>query len=68
DELLDRLEERPRPADVVEEFTLPLPVAVISRLMGLDGSSWDRMRHWSEHAFSDGSHAGEEVESVLKEF
>ncbi|MFT9785497.1 cytochrome P450 [Streptomyces rhizosphaericola] len=68
DELLDRLEERPRPADVVREFTLPLPVAVISRLMGLDGSARDRMRHWSEHAFSDGSHAGEEVESVLKEF
>ncbi|WP_411080222.1 cytochrome P450 [Streptomyces sp. cmx-18-6] len=68
EELLDRLEERPQPVDVVEEFTLPLPVAVISRLMGLDASAHDRMRHWSEHAFSDGSHAGEEVESVLKEF
>lgn len=68
EQLLDRLEERPQPADVVEEFTLPLPVAVISRLMGLDESARDRMRHWSEHAFSDGSHSGEVVETVLKEF
>ncbi|GFN08778.1 cytochrome P450 [Streptomyces microflavus] len=68
EQLLDRLEGRSGPVDVVEEFTLPLPVAVISRLMGLDDSARDRMRHWSEHAFSDGSHSGEEVESVLKEF
>ncbi|MFI7086145.1 cytochrome P450 [Streptomyces anulatus] len=68
EELLDRLETRQQPADVVAEFTLPLPVAVISRLMGLDESVWDRMRHWSEHAFSDGTHEGEQVASVLKEF
>ncbi|MFC9003778.1 cytochrome P450 [Streptomyces microflavus] len=68
EQLLDRLEGRSGPVDVVEEFTLPLPVAVISRLMGLDDAARDRMRHWSEHAFSDGSHSGEEVESVLKEF
>nr|WSU77755.1 cytochrome P450 [Streptomyces anulatus] len=68
DELLDRLETRQQPVDVVAEFTLPLPVAVISRLMGINGSAWDRMRHWSEHAFSDGTHEGEQVASVLKEF
>ncbi|MFC9174809.1 cytochrome P450 [Streptomyces sp. NPDC057107] len=66
--LLDRLEGRRGPVDAVEEFTLPLPVAVISRLMGLDASAHGRLRHWSEHAFSDGSHPGDEVESVLKEF
>ncbi|MEW1616484.1 MULTISPECIES: cytochrome P450 [unclassified Streptomyces] len=68
EQLLDRLGARAQPVDLVEEFTLPLPVAVISRLMGLDASARDRMRHWSEHAFSDGSHAGDEVESVLEEF
>ncbi|WP_371627215.1 cytochrome P450 [Streptomyces sp. NBC_01116] len=68
EELLDRLETRPQPADIVAEFALPLPVAVVSRLMGLDESAWDRMRHWSEHAFSDGTHEGEQVASVLKEF
>ncbi|MFD6201652.1 cytochrome P450 [Streptomyces rubiginosohelvolus] len=68
EELLDRLEERPQPVDAIAEFALPLPVAVISRLMGLDESAWGRLRHWSEHAFSDGTHEGEQVASALKEF
>ncbi|MFF8962692.1 cytochrome P450 [Streptomyces globisporus] len=68
EELLDRLEARPQPADAVAEFALPLPVAVISRLMGLDESAWGRLRHWSEHAFSDGTHESEQVASALKEF
>ncbi|MFH8873493.1 cytochrome P450 [Streptomyces griseus] len=66
--ILDRLESRPQPADVVAEFALPLPVAVISRLMGLDESAWDRVRYWSEHAFSDGTHEREQVAAALKEF
>ncbi|MEU5288327.1 cytochrome P450 [Streptomyces sp. CA-278952] len=68
EELLDRLETRPRPADIVAEFALPLPAAVISRLMGLDESAWVRMRHWSEHAFSDGTHESAQVAAVLEEF
>ncbi|NUV70636.1 MULTISPECIES: cytochrome P450 [unclassified Streptomyces] len=68
DELLDRLEARPQPADAVAEFAVPLPVAVISRLMGLDESAWDRLRHWSEHAFSDGTHESGQVAAARKEF
>ncbi|WP_228991971.1 cytochrome P450 [Streptomyces sp. DH8] len=68
EELLDRLERREQPADVVAEFALPLPAAVISRLMGLDESAWGRMRHWSEHAFSDGTHDGAHVASAREEF
>ncbi|MEU8509607.1 cytochrome P450 [Streptomyces brevispora] len=54
--------------DIVAEFTLPLPVAVISRLMGLDASARERMRHWSEHAFTDGSRCGDEVGAAMAEF
>ncbi|WP_435886798.1 cytochrome P450 [Streptomyces parvus] len=68
EELLDRLEAKPQPADVVAEFAVPLPVAVISRLMGLDESAWDRLRHWSEHAFSDGTHESGQVVAARKEF
>ncbi|MFD3817585.1 cytochrome P450 [Streptomyces rubiginosohelvolus] len=68
EELLDRLEAQPQPADAVAEFALPLPVAVISRLMGLDESVWGRLRTWSEHAFSDGTHESEQVASALQEF
>ncbi|MFD6659287.1 cytochrome P450 [Streptomyces parvus] len=68
EELLARLEAKPQPADVVAEFAVPLPVAVISRLMGIDESAWDRLRHWSEHAFSDGSHESGQVAAARKEF
>ncbi|MYX01478.1 cytochrome P450 [Streptomyces sp. SID8378] len=68
EELLDRLEAKPQPADVVAEFAVPLPVAVISRLMGIDESAWDRLRHWSEHAFSDGTHESGQVAAARKEF
>ncbi|WP_282689149.1 MULTISPECIES: cytochrome P450 [unclassified Streptomyces] len=68
EELLDRLGAKPQPADMVAEFAVPLPVAVISRLMGLDESAWDRLRHWSEHAFSDGTHESGQVVSARKEF
>ncbi|MGW3215035.1 cytochrome P450 [Streptomyces parvus] len=68
EELLDRLEAKPQPADAVAEFAVPLPVAVISRLMGLDESAWDRLRHWSEHAFSDGTHESGQVASARQEF
>ncbi|MFC8658731.1 cytochrome P450 [Streptomyces parvus] len=68
EELLDRLGAKPQPADVVAEFAVPLPVAVISRLMGIDESAWDRLRHWSEHAFSDGTHESGQVAAARKEF
>nr|WP_181396881.1 cytochrome P450 [Streptomyces sp. FT05W] len=68
EDLLDRLEALPQPVDVVAEFTLPLPVAVISRLMGLDEPARDRMRYWSEHAFSDGTHDSRQVADALAEF
>ncbi|MFC9859335.1 MULTISPECIES: cytochrome P450 [unclassified Streptomyces] len=68
EQLLDELDRGQRPVDIVAEFALPLPVAVISRLMGLDASAWGRLRHWSEHAFSDGSHSAPEVATALAEF
>ncbi|GAA2256060.1 cytochrome P450 [Streptomyces amakusaensis] len=68
EQCLDSLDRQAPPVDIVAAYTLPLPVMVISRLMGLDDEVRSRLRHWSEHAFSDGSHDGQEVESVLAEF
>ncbi|MFJ1675280.1 MULTISPECIES: cytochrome P450 [unclassified Streptomyces] len=65
---LDQLADREPPVDLVAGFTLPLPVDVISRLMGLDALSRERLRHWSEYAFSDGSQPEEEMETALTEF
>lgn len=68
DDLLAALPGQGRPVDLVAEFALPLPIAVISRLMGLDASNHERLRHWSEYAFSDGSRPGDEVDAALAEF
>ncbi|WP_406253417.1 cytochrome P450 [Streptomyces atratus] len=65
---LDELADGDRPVDLVAGFTLPLPVAVISRLMGLDTDAREQLRHWSQYAFSDGSHPEEEMTSALAEF
>ncbi|MER5849208.1 cytochrome P450 [Streptomyces sp. NPDC002012] len=65
---LDELADSTTPVDLVARFTLPLPVEVISRLMGLDAPARERLRHWSQYAFSDGSHPKEEMESALAEF
>lgn len=67
-QLLDELARREAPVDIVAAFALPLPVAVISRLMGLDSSARERMRHWSEYALSDGSRPAEEVGAAMAEF
>ncbi|WP_329026700.1 cytochrome P450 [Streptomyces sp. NBC_00690] len=68
EQCLDALAEKRPPVDVVAEYALPLPVMVISRLMGLDDSVRPQLRHWAEHAFSDGSHDEKEVSDVLEEF
>jgi cytochrome P450 len=66
--LLDDLVEIGPPADVIATFTQPLPIAVISRLMGLDDVARDRLRSWSSHAFTDGSHSPQEMATVLRDF
>jgi cytochrome P450 len=68
DTLLDEFARRPQPADIVEGFTRPLPVSVISRLMGLDHADWERIRSWADHALSGGAHTAEEVGRAMREF
>ncbi|NUS25688.1 MAG: cytochrome P450, partial [Streptomyces sp.] len=66
--LLDDFAALPRPADIVEGLTRPLPVSVICRLMGLDHLDRDRIRHWADHALSGGAHTAEEVMAAMTEF
>ncbi|MEV0174274.1 cytochrome P450 [Streptomyces sp. NPDC050803] len=68
DSLLDAFAGRTRPADIVEGFTCPLPVSVISRLMGLDHVDRDRIRYWADHALSGGAHTAEQVGAAMREF
>ncbi|MEE1786262.1 cytochrome P450 [Streptomyces sp. SP17BM10] len=56
------------PADLVAALTMPLPVDVISRLMGVEDVDRQRLRHWTDHLFADRSRPADEVRAVLAEF
>ncbi|MFD9597042.1 cytochrome P450 [Kitasatospora sp. NPDC059973] len=66
--LLDELIDQGSPADIIAAYTRPLPVAVISRLMGLDGLDGKRLAHWSDHALSTTAHSTESVRVAMEEF
>lgn len=68
DGLLDDMEAQGSPADVVATFSRPLPVAVICRLMGLEGLDHERIGHWSDHALSTTAHTAEEIVTAMREF
>jgi cytochrome P450 len=48
DELLDRLADHGDPADLVDQFCLPLPVAVICELLGVPAADQGNFRTWSD--------------------
>ncbi|MFC8452818.1 cytochrome P450 [Kitasatospora sp. NPDC057223] len=68
DGLIDELIDQGSPADIVAGYTRPLPVAVISRLMGLDGLDLKRLGHWSDHALSATAYAPEAIGAAMGEF
>ncbi|KRB72588.1 cytochrome [Kitasatospora sp. Root187] len=68
EELIDELTAQPAPADVVAAYTRRLPVAVISRLMGLDGLDLRKLGDWSDHALSTTAYTAEEIQQAMGEF
>ncbi|WP_432277626.1 cytochrome P450 [Kitasatospora brasiliensis] len=74
DGLLDDLVTQGPPADLVADFALPLPCAVIHRLLAIDDIPIDQVLHWAEHAFADtdaaakqGAHARDELNDFTAE-
>lgn len=45
-ELLSALDERE--TDIVDAYTMPLPVKVIARLLGIPGEDYQTFKHWSD--------------------
>ncbi|MFC8594999.1 cytochrome P450 [Streptomyces atroolivaceus] len=58
--LLDELEAQGQPADLVEHYALPIPVAVICRMLGVPEEDRPRFRAWSDAALSTSSLTAEE--------
>jgi len=65
DELIDGMLPGPRPADLVSAFSLPLPVRVICRMLGVPAGDQDRFHAWSEALVGDWSRDLAEMEAAL---
>ncbi|MFI9625928.1 cytochrome P450 [Streptomyces sp. NPDC052042] len=68
DELVDALADHGPPADLVAHYTRPLPIAVMSRLTGVQDVSDARLLRWTENAFATGAQDPAEVAEVTREF
>ncbi|MFE5735575.1 cytochrome P450 [Streptomyces celluloflavus] len=66
-ELLDEMEAAGPPADLVDGYALPIPVAVICQLLGVPTEDRPRFRVWSDAALSTSSLTAEEFETNREE-
>ncbi|GGN30796.1 cytochrome P450 [Streptomyces kronopolitis] len=66
-DLLDELEAAGPPADLVDRYALPIPVAVICRMLGVPTEDRPRFRVWSDAALSTSSLTAEELDANLEE-
>ncbi|MFF8830912.1 cytochrome P450 [Streptomyces sp. NPDC015131] len=64
---LDEMEAMGPPVDLVEHYALPIPVAVICRMLGVPEEDRPRFRVWSDAALSTSSLTAEEAESNREE-
>jgi cytochrome P450 len=65
-ELLDKLEAAPRPVDLVENFSLPLPVQVICEMLGVPPADRDEFHAWSDSLLSTFERSQQEREAAQR--
>ncbi|EST36409.1 cytochrome P450 [Streptomyces roseochromogenus] len=65
--LLDEMEAAGPPVDLVDGYALPIPVAVICRLLGVPEEDRPRFRVWSDAALSTSSLTAEEFDRNREE-
>jgi cytochrome P450 len=65
--LLDEMEAAGPPVDLVDRYALPIPVAVICRLLGVPEEDRPRFRAWSDAALSTSSLTAEEFDRNREE-
>ncbi|MEU3711673.1 cytochrome P450 [Streptomyces catenulae] len=66
-QLLDELEDAGPPADLVDRYALPIPVAVICRMLGVPVEDRPKFRAWSDAALSTSSLTAEEFDTNREE-
>ena len=67
DELIDHLLTLPQPADLVDNFSLPLPVQVICELLGVPAEDRHVFHEWSDTVLGDISRDPRAVQAAFGE-
>jgi cytochrome P450 len=67
DELLDSMEQGPRPVDLNQALAFPLPIRVVCELLGVRGGDVDQFRHWTDAFLSISKFDGAEVRRSMAE-
>jgi nocardicin N-oxygenase len=68
DDLLAEMVRKGPPADLMEDYALPLPVMVICELLGVPFEDRNRFRDWSTVVMSTTAYTPEEVDHAITEF
>ncbi|HXL91332.1 MAG TPA: cytochrome P450 [Streptosporangiaceae bacterium] len=68
DELLDAMQDLPRPADLVEHFSTPLPIRVISELLGIPAADRHLCKAWSDTMMGDWDRDPQATQEALDGF
>ena len=64
-ELIDALQGKPQPADLVEGFSLALPVQVICEMLGVPAHDVERFHAWSDTIMGDWARDAEQIMPAL---
>lgn len=65
--LLDEMTASGPPADLVTSLSLPLPLAVIGRILGIPEADHGRLHEWSSVFISLTAHTSEEITTALEQ-
>ncbi|MFE6667457.1 cytochrome P450 [Streptomyces sp. NPDC057697] len=68
DRLVEDLVGHGAPADLVDHYTRPLPIAVMNALLGIHDLDDTRLLHWTERAFPNASVPQNETAQAAQEF
>jgi cytochrome P450 len=66
-QLIDAMAGRPQPADLVADFSLPLPARVICEMLGVPAADLGQFHAWSDTIMGDWQRDADEIMTALAE-